>query len=49
LELGSKLEDLHLLVDLEITILTSHAAVEQLIEVDEATITLDTHPQKLLL
>jgi len=44
LELSSKLEDLHLLIDLEVSILTSHAAVKQLIEIDEATIALDTHP-----
>jgi len=49
LELGTKLEDLHLLVDLHVTVLSSHASVKKLVEIDEGIVTLDTHLQDLLL
>lgn len=48
LELSTQLEDLHLLVDLEVAVLAAHATIEELIEVDEAVVTLDTHLEKLL-
>mmetsp|Transcript_7183 Transcript_7183/g.12110 ORF Transcript_7183/g.12110 Transcript_7183/m.12110 type:complete len:397 (+) Transcript_7183:210-1400(+) len=47
--LGPQLEDLHLLVDLHVPVLAPHAAVEQLVEVDVAVVTLDRHLEQLLL
>jgi len=45
LELGPELKNLHLLVNLEVSILSSHAAVEEFIEVDKTRITFDAHSQ----
>jgi hypothetical protein len=39
---------LHLFVQLHIAVLTFHASIQELIEIDESTITLDAHLEKLL-
>lgn len=49
LKLGSELKLLHLFVDLEVAVLSPHAAVEELIEVNEAVVALDTHFEELFL
>ena len=48
-ELGFKLIDLHLFVDLHVSIPPSHASVEHLIEVDIAIIRLNCHLKYLFL
>ena len=47
--LSSQLEDLHLLIDLHTAVLSPHAAIEELIEVNEAVVALDTHFEELFL
>lgn len=47
--LGKELEDLHLLVDLHVAVLTPHASIQELIEVNITVVTLDSHLQHLLL
>ena len=49
LVLSSKLDDLHLLVDLHVSVSPPHAAVEHLVEVDVSVVTLDGHLEQLLL
>jgi len=48
-KLRFQLKDLHLLVDFHITVLSAHASVKKLIEIDEALIALDTHLQQMFL
>lgn len=47
--LGFKLENLHLFVDLHVTVFSPHASIQELIEIDIPIITLDCHLKKLLL
>jgi len=49
LELRSQLKDLHLLVDFHVSVLLSHASVEQLVEIDIANIGIDGHFEHLFL
>jgi len=49
LKLGSELKLLHLFIDLEVAVLSPHATVEELIEVNEAVVALDTHFEELFL
>ena len=48
-ELGLKLIDLHLLVDLHVSVPPSHAPIQHFIEVDVAVIRLDGHLEHLFL
>jgi hypothetical protein len=48
-ELRSELKDLHLLVDFHVSVLLSHASVEQLVEIDIANIGIDGHFENLFL
>lgn len=47
--LGEQFKDLHLFIDLHVAVLSTHAPVEKLIEVDVAIVALDGHLEHLLL
>lgn len=49
LELRSELKNLHSLVDFHVSVLLSHASVEQLVEIDIANIGIDGHFEYLFL
>ena len=49
LELSSELKNLHSLVDFHVSVLLSHASVEQLVEIDIANIGIDGHFEYLFL
>ena len=48
LVLSSELIDLHLFIDLHVTVSSPHASVEHLVEVDVTVVTLDGHLEQLL-